>query len=309
MPIINRQDAAEVDAYIQRIFTPPAGQSRTDGIRRLFVEKLDFAPINGSVSLEKAPATVSLPHNAERIASLEGLNVVYVALTGDGTRVRKAEAASAAKLVQEQLLGDVLLVIANGTGSQMHFISPTFAGTTTSLRRMIIERDLPRRTAVTQLSNVYWEYDKAKNIALAVDKAFDVEAVTTKFYEKYHEVFQEVEKAITGFGADTEKKRLFTQRLFNRLMFIAFIQRKGWLRINGDKDLGYLSALWQVSSKDKTLGNFYNERQAGVCCPQYGARHRQYPVTATYTCEQRWLWQLLYQQQHWRSALCKRRPV
>ena len=260
MPIVNRQDAAEVDAYIQRIFDAPPAQ-RAQAIRRLFVEKLDFAGATGTVSLAKAPATVSLPPNAERIASLQGLNVVYVALGGDAKRVRKAEAREAAKLVSEQL-GDVLLVFTNGTGSQLHFISPTFVGAAPSLRRMILERDLPRRTAVMQLSNVYWYWKDSGSISIAaaIKKAFDVEVVTSKFYNKYHEVFEKVEEEVTGFGADREKKRLFTQRLFNRLMFIAFIQRKGWLRIGGDKESGYLSALWEASRKDKMVTNFYSDR-------------------------------------------------
>jgi hypothetical protein len=260
MPIINRQDATEVDQYIQRIFAAAPTQ-RAQAIRRLFVEKLDFSATSGLVNLAKAPASVSLPTNAERIASLQGLNVVYVALNIPGAnRVRKAEAAAAAKLVSEQLSGDTLLVFTNTNSSQLHVIYPTFVGAAPSLRRMIIERDLPRRTAIMQLANIYWEYDRTKSIALAVERAFDVEAVTKKFYDKYSEVFEKVERLISGFGADAEKKHLFTQRLFNRLMFIAFIQRKGWLKIDGDKDSTYLWALWQASRKDNTVANFYIHR-------------------------------------------------
>ncbi|MBK9177932.1 MAG: hypothetical protein IPM46_16745 [Flavobacteriales bacterium] len=42
-------------------------------------------------------------------------------------------------------------------------------------------------------------------------------------------------------NAEGDPAQLFTQRLFNRLMFLAFIQRKGWLTINGESD--YLRAL------------------------------------------------------------------
>lgn len=74
------------------------------------------------------------------------------------------------------------------------------------------------------------------------DEAFDVEAVTRRFYRQYRDLFEQVEGAIESFGDDADRKRLFTQRLFNRLMFIAFIQKKGWLRFGGDTD--YLDALW-----------------------------------------------------------------
>ncbi len=95
------------------------------------------------------------------------------------------------------------------------------------------------------------------------DRAFDVEAVTQQFFREYHAVFDAVEAQITGFGSDTARKRLFTQRLFNRLMFIAFIQKKGWLKLGKRTD--YLSALWDLYSARreedaKELGsepNFY----------------------------------------------------
>ena len=97
------------------------------------------------------------------------------------------------------------------------------------------------------------------------DQAFNVEAVTQKFFEEYHRVFDRVEGRITGF-ADADRKRLFTQRLFNRLMFIAFIQKKGWLRYAGETD--YLSALWQAYQRERaaqrdytgTEPNFYRDR-------------------------------------------------
>jgi hypothetical protein len=103
MPIKNRQDAAEVEHHVQLIFAAAPAQ-RAQDLRQLFVEKLDFARSTGLVSLAKAPANVVLPPNAERIASLQGLNVAYVPLSTPGTnRVRKAEAAAAAKLISEQL--------------------------------------------------------------------------------------------------------------------------------------------------------------------------------------------------------------
>ena len=72
--------------------------------------------------------------------------------------------------------------------------------------------------------------------------------------------FEEVEEAITGFGRDKDRKRLYTQRLFNWLMFIAFIQKKGWLKFGGDAD--DLAALWKAHLKDDSVSdkNFYRDR-------------------------------------------------
>ena len=48
--------------------------------------------------------------------------------------------------------------------------------------------------------------------------------------------------------SDTEQRRLFCQTLFNRLMFIYFLQRKGWLKFDGDTD--YLKALHKASKRN-----------------------------------------------------------
>ena len=57
---------------------------------------------------------------------------------------------------------------------------------------------------------------------------------------------------------DNETKRRFVQTLFNRLMFVYFLSRKGWLSFNGDKD--YLNALWQDYRSNAQQTNFYSDR-------------------------------------------------
>ena len=75
--------------------------------------------------------------------------------------------------------------------------------------------------------------------------AFDVEAVTDKFFTDYQRVFAQVENAVEGIPEnETETRRLYTQRLFNRLMFLRFIEKKGWLTYNGDRN--YLRALFNA---------------------------------------------------------------
>ena len=90
-------------------------------------------------------------------------------------------------------------------------------------------------------------------------KAFDVEAVTDKFFADYQRVFAQVEDAIEGIPeSETEARRLYTQRLFNRLMFLRFIEKKGWLTYNGDRN--YLRALFDATEASGTDENFLNDR-------------------------------------------------
>ena len=244
MPIINQNDAVEVEQRVRRIFNADSADSRMREIRGLFVELLDFDPADGEVGLQSAPNNVELPGAATRVAVLEGTNVVYIPL---GTRrVRNAEASVAVQLVSQQLDGDLLAVFSNDDVSQLHLIYPSFECTRPKLRRMVVERDLPRRTSIMQLSNIYWRWRELGSLHSALESAFDVEAVTRKFFDEYKRVFGDALREITGFDTsevERENLRQFTQTLFNRLMFVYFISRKGWLSFNGDKD--YLNALWK----------------------------------------------------------------
>jgi hypothetical protein len=101
-------------------------------------------------------------------------------------------------------------------------------------------------------------HDGGENPAAWVSQwssAFDVEVVTKRFFAEYHEVFETVEGAVKGVPKG-EPRRLFTQRLFNRLMFLYFIQRKGWLSFRGDAR--YLRALHSAAAAAKE--DFLNER-------------------------------------------------
>ena len=249
MPIINREDASEVEAHIDLVFGAGSPEARAREIRRLFVERLDFAPASGEVGLVGAPRSVELPESAARVAELEGVSVAYIHL--DTRRVRRAEATAAVRLVSEQLEGDLLAVFTNVDASQLHLIYPSLEGGRPTLRRMVVERDLPRRTAVMQVSNIYWRWQETGSLHVALDSAFDVEAVTRKFFSEYKRVFEDALEGIEGFGRDEseqEAKKVFTQTLFNRLMFVYFVSRKGWLSFGGDRD--YLNALWKDYSKD-----------------------------------------------------------
>jgi len=60
---------------------------------------------------------------------------------------------------------------------------------------------------------------------------------------------------VKGFGSSDEeqdRRHLFTERLFNRLMFLGYIQKKGWLTIDGSSDC--LASLWASHGTDDRDG-------------------------------------------------------
>ncbi len=78
--------------------------------------------------------------------------------------------------------------------------------------------------------------------------AFDVERVTRDFFKDYKDIFYQVEKQITGIPK--EHIHMFTQSLFNRLLFLKFLERKQWL----DFDRNYL---FNKFEKLKKKSNYY----------------------------------------------------
>ena len=259
MPIQNRDDAVEVETQITSIFAA-SPDSRSNAIRRLFVETLDFDPATGQVSLASASANAVLPDAAERVAVLDGVNVVYVPLNIEGTdRVRKAEVDAAARLIADQLGDEMLLVFTNTSVSQLHLILPKFEGARPTMRRMVVERDLPQRTAVERVATIFWKHRDSGIISRALNEAFDVEPVTKDFFSEYKRIFETAMGAVTGFGEEeAENKRVFVQTLFNRLMFVYFLSRKGWLRFGNNAD--YLNALWHDYGMGLGDSNFHRDR-------------------------------------------------
>lgn len=121
--------------------------------------------------------------------------------------------------------------------------------------------DMPARTACEfNLPALVWP-DTGTADADWVSKwasAFDVEKVTKRFYEEYAILFDAIEKAIAAENGleDGEDLRMFTQTLVNRLMFLRFLERKGWLKFNGRED--YLRALHDAGPSAKK--SFYRGR-------------------------------------------------
>lgn len=113
---------------------------------------------------------------------------------------------------------------------------------TFAIRTLEVQPDNPTRTDLEILRALQTtpEVDPFARTEQISD-AFSVEKVTEKFYQDFHRFFEAAEALIGGVPAG-EPKRLFTLKLFNRLLFVRFLERKGWLRL--DKHRDYLRALW-----------------------------------------------------------------
>ena len=173
----NASDAARVASAIAGIFAAADAGQRANRLRTLFAETLDFEPAHGVIPL---PAHHNLPANAYHIADYDGVAVAYIALPDPGrTRINKSDADMAARAVADRLGADPLLAFSNGPNDRLEFVWPLPAGgDRTELRRIIVSRDLPQRTAPELLADIYARTQKTGSIHEALHQIFTDDAIT-----------------------------------------------------------------------------------------------------------------------------------
>ena len=240
-----------------------------DALKKLFWSQLSYERVNKALSRRGWTAKVGNELEEDPVLLASGginndFHVIYARLKS-ARLSREGE-----RIVVNRLLQDhpyTLFIFSNETQSQWHFLNVKYDSTTEKrklFRRITVGEGEQLRTATEQLSLLNLESINPDASPLEIqqrhDEAFDVEVVTNKFFAQYRQIFEKVEGLIKPTLTENERRRLFTQKLFNRLMFIAFIQKKGWLKFNGKTD--YLSALWQDYQQDDSTANknFYRDR-------------------------------------------------
>ncbi len=129
------------------------------------------------------------------------------------------------------------------------------------------EPALPKRTVADHcLPHLRWP---ANNVlqepawdTVNWSKAFDVGAITDKFFADFHGTFNRISEVVGAAspGVSGEDLHRFTLTLMNRMMFCWFIQQKGWL----GHEREYLSRLWEQANPSDTArflsdDGFYRE--------------------------------------------------
>jgi len=106
-----------------------------------------------------------------------------------------------------------------------------------------------------------------------IEEAFDVEVVTKEFFEKYRDLFiktklelDKIVKSNKKVKEEFERKGIntvdFAKKLLGQIVFLYFLQKKGWFGVAEDKkwgegDKNFIRSLFEKSEKDRK--NFFNE--------------------------------------------------
>jgi type I restriction-modification system DNA methylase subunit len=117
------------------------------------------------------------------------------------------------------------------------------------------------------------EDDERKPLLADFEKAFNLEVVTREFFIKYHELFNDVKesleneiknnaKAKEDFLSKTIDSTNFAKKLLGQIVFLYFLQKKGWFGVGRDNSWGtgpkdFLRRLFE--NKVVPYFNFFND--------------------------------------------------
>lgn len=251
-----------------------------DSLKDLLWTELGYPRVVEPLSRRAWPGTLGMllaedPLVLSRVGEGGGFRVIYCRVAAARLSLTD-ERAVITRLLQEHPFA--LFVFSDRAQEVWHLVNVKIAvprdaaenrdvAPRTVLRRIAIAPGELNRTGAEQLALIdtahFPDGDETSPLAIQEihDHAFDVEKVTRAFYDSYREVFARVEASIEGL-TDSAARRLFTQRLFHRLMFVAFVQKKGWLEFEGERK-DYLETLWGAygAREDPREGDsFYRDR-------------------------------------------------
>ncbi|AJI45429.1 Eco57I restriction-modification methylase domain-containing protein [Francisella tularensis subsp. novicida] len=150
----------------------------------------------------------------------------------------------------------------------------------------ILGENVPLKTVESQLSQI-------SNSITSINSAFSVEPVSKKFFIEYKELYKKLCENIanypkqgkTGFD-DVSNVSFFVKKLLGRIVFLFFLQKKGWLGANDDAwtngDRQFLVNLFENYKNNPTLygltiesKNFYNDLLAPLFFDALNTDRRQ----------------------------------
>jgi very-short-patch-repair endonuclease len=126
-----------------------------------------------------------------------------------------------------------------GEYREILFVDPRFAGkpikSAVRVNKLKVVTAEPTRHDLDTLNAIHAHRRTGQQVYDAQGAAFNVTTVTKRFYEEYRGHYERAKAAIQKANPgvrdfyDADKLHAFTQRLLGRLMFLYFLQRKGWL--------------------------------------------------------------------------------
>ena len=248
------------------------GREHPAALREIAAGVLGFEATAGGVPI--AVNHPELPDRADAIATLSNqfgpdftaLHFDLSAVSGrrQHSYVTNARIQAANAILQQYAGGEryPLLLFTLPDNSGLQFVTgapaPGNRYRLQEVRRATAYWHTGNRTILDCLERVGNAIAQDGNPERAFRQGFDVQPVTEQFFADYKRVYDDTVRWLAE-GVSRQAAEQFTQILFNRLLFIQFISRKGWLTFNGNPD--YLNALWDDYQHNAgRQGNFHADR-------------------------------------------------
>ena len=241
-----------------------------DPLKQLFWTELNYQRVNQPLSRRGWTESTNKALAEDPVLFAGGgenndFHVIYSRLASDKLFLG-GERPVVSRLLNEHPYA--LFVFSNAGQDRWHFLNVKYdetSGKRRLFRRITVGPEERLRTASERISLLSLDAIGPELFGLAPltiqqhhDEAFDVEAVTKKFFQDFCETFTAVAGEIRERNKwmDGEAVERETQTLLNRLLFLYFIQRKGWM--NRQRD--YLHANFKASHAAAPDGtNYYSE--------------------------------------------------
>ncbi|TMS41016.1 MAG: hypothetical protein FGO69_09660 [Methanobacterium sp.] len=117
----------------------------------------------------------------------------------------------------------------------------------------LVGKNEPNHTCKRQFLSLIKE-ENNDPLLRQIEEAFSIETVTVEFFKKYENLFKKLQKSLINIIKENEdiKKEFedkkiptadFTKKLLGQIVFLYFLQKKGWLGVERDRS-------WGTGSKD-----------------------------------------------------------
>ncbi len=256
MPPSERQ--ARVQQLLERL-----GSGSPDALKELFWSELGYdrvqrtLPMRGWTEAQRQPLAEDPILFAEAARDPNsggpGFQIIYCRLASDHLRLTPERT-----VVSRLLRGHpyALFVFSNRDQSRWHFVNVKWDDKDTEgkrrrlYRRITVGPEERLRTASERLTLIATDQVPATglwgvappDLQRAHDEAFDVEKVTKEFFDHYKAEFRGLCADLQAQTGDAEWAHDYALQFLSRLMFLYFVQRKGWL----GQDPHFLDTFWQA---------------------------------------------------------------
>lgn len=211
----------------------------------LFIEELGW-------SHPRAKKTVSITvdnqeYPCQRIAEVSGVAILEVTTTDiPDAKLRREIHQQVIERIAENLL---IFVDGGRTRSLWYWVKRE--GSKSYIRDHLYIKGQPGDLFLGKLAELVLDITDFEDgepsvieVAHRLQKGFDIEKITKKFYQEFQREHLQFLPFIQGIDRESDRK-WYTSVILNRLMFVYFLQRKGFI----DNDFNYLQNQFQASQR------------------------------------------------------------